>query len=270
MDVANFKPWTLDLRLYYEIHGAGEPLILIPGFASGAWNWFRQIEDLARSFQVVIFDPRGVSRSQISGDATFTLEEIVKDVADLLDNLKIERATVLGASFGGFVAQELALAFPQKVNKLILACTSFGGKNHVAPDLEVLMSFASLENLNQPTRIRKFMIPAFTPEFRTAHKAVVEQTCQLREQNVVPENVYLAQLQAAATFDAEPRIKGIKATTLVLTGDTDVVVPPQNSLNLAGAISNAKLETVANSGHMFFIEKADKFNQIVTKFITQS
>jgi pimeloyl-ACP methyl ester carboxylesterase len=259
-----------NFRLFYESHGAGEPLVLIPGFASGAWAWFKQIEDLSKRFQVVTFDPRGVSRSQISGDSAVSLQTIAGDIVNLLDKLKIEKANILGASFGGFVAQEFALTFPERLNKLILACTSFGGKNHVAPDLEILTAFIAIDDLNKSERIRKFMIPAFTPEFRAEHAEIVEKVCRLREQNVVPENVYLAQLQSATTFDAEARIAGIKAETLILTGDKDVVVPPQNSYNLAKAIPNAKLKVIEGGSHMFFIEKADEFNEIVSQFVRGS
>ena len=111
------------------------------------------------------------------------------------------------------------------------------------------------------------MIPAFTPEFRQAHGEIVEQVCKLREKNIVPEPVYLAQLQSATTFDAEKRIGEIKAETLILTGDADVVVPSQNSENLARAIPGAKLKIIEGGSHMFFIEKAEEFNSTVEEFI---
>jgi pimeloyl-ACP methyl ester carboxylesterase len=252
-------------EIYYETHGTGEPLVLIPGFASGAWTWFRQTEDLAENFQVT-FDPRGVSRSQVSDGETISLRKIADDVAALLDELKIESANVLGASFGGFVAQEFALAYPRKLKKLILVCTSFGGKNHIAPAWEVLAAFVSTDDFNKPERIERFMIPAFAPDFYAEHGEVVETVCKLREQNAVPERVYLAQLQAAIGFDAEARVAEIRAETLVLTGDADVVVPPQNSVNLSRAIPNAELKIVEGS-HMFFIEKADEFNKTVSQFV---
>lgn len=255
------------MKLFYESHGAGEPLVLIPGFASGAWAWFGQIEDLSKHFQIVVFDPRGVSHSAISDGAPVSLQTISDDIVNLLDELKIEKASVLGASFGGFVAQEFALTHPERLNKLILACTSFGGKNHVAPDLEVLTAFVSTGDLNKSERIRKFMIPAFTPEFRAENAEIVEKVCALREQNVVPENVYLAQLQAATTFDAEKEIAKIEAATLILTGDADVVVPPQNSYNLAKALPNSTLKIIEGGSHMFFIEKAEEFNKIVSQFV---
>lgn len=254
-------------ELFYETRGAGEPLILIPGFASGAWIWFRQVEDLANNFQVVTFDPRGVGKSRIKEDTIISLQTIAGDIKTLLDELKIEKVNVLGVSFGGFVAQQFALDFPQKLNKLILACTGFGGKNHVAPDLEILAAFVSTDDLNKRERIRRFIVPAFTPEFYAENQDTVEKVCRLREQNFVPETVYMQQLQSAMTFDFETRAAEIKAETLVLTGDKDIVVPPQNSFNLAKKIPNAALKIIENGSHMFFIEKAREFNDAVTKFI---
>lgn len=264
MPFANLK----NCRLFYETRGAGEPLVLISGFASGAWNWFRQAEDLAKHFQVITFDPRGVARSEISADTQVSIQMIADDIAELLDVLEIKKANLLGVSFGGFAAQEFALAYPQKLDKLILACTSFGGNNHVAPAWEVLATFISTDDLNRGDAVRRFMIPAFTADFYAAHGETVEKVCRLREENFVPEKVYLAQLQSATSFDTESRLGNIEAETLILTGDSDIVVPPQNSRNLAQAIPNAKLKIIENSGHMFFIEKAAEFNRIVSQFVS--
>lgn len=265
MPFANLK----DFSIFYESYGTGEPLILIPGFASGAWNWFKQTEELAKHFRVVTFDPRGVAHSEIYGGTPISIRTIADDVSDLLDALNIKKANLLGISFGGFVAQEFALAFPDKLNKLILACTSFGGKHHVAPSPEVLAAFVSTDGLNKSEKIRKFFIPAFTPQFYAEHSDTVEQVCRMRERNYVPETVYMEQLESATAFDAERRVVNIQAETLVLTGDADVVVPPENSRNLARAIPNARLEIVEGGSHMFFIEEADKFNRIITDFMNR-
>src|SRR4051812_17732088 len=105
------------MNLFYETHGDGQPLILIPGFASGAWTWFCQTSELAKDFRVITFDPRGIGKSKIetaTADAqNLSIETFAGDVLRVLDDLKIEKANVLGASFGGFVAQELAIKFPE-------------------------------------------------------------------------------------------------------------------------------------------------------------
>ena len=118
------------VRLYYETSGDGDPLLLVPGFSNGLWIWFKQVEELARRFRVVAFDPRGVARSG-GRDEPFTIADLADDVAALLDALDVESAHVLGASFGGFVAQEFALRYPARTRSLVLACTSYGGAGHV-------------------------------------------------------------------------------------------------------------------------------------------
>jgi pimeloyl-ACP methyl ester carboxylesterase len=259
------------MKLQYETHGGGKPLILIPGFASGAWTWFRQIEELSKHFQVITFDPRGIGKSKIENplDAVnLSLETFVMDVLMILNALEIEKANVLGASFGGFVAQEFALKFPDRLNKLILACTSAGGANHVRPDIEILRSFTPDPNLTVGERIRKFIRPAFTDEFNANHAGEVEKVCQMRESNEVAQAVYLAQLQVAFSFNTADKLGEIQNETLVITGDKDTVVPMQNSVNLAEKLPNAKLKIIENGSHMFFVENADEFNRAVKEFLT--
>jgi pimeloyl-ACP methyl ester carboxylesterase len=111
------------------------------------------------------------------------------------------------------------------------------------------------------------MIPAFTPGFAAARGEIIEKVCRLRTENVVPEKVYSEQMNAAVTFDAEAGVSEIRAETLVLTGDRDIVVPPQNSANLAKAIPNSTLKVIENGSHMFFIENAREFNQAVIEFL---
>lgn len=259
------------MDLFYETHGAGEPLILIPGFASGAWNWFRQIEDLAKDFQIITFDPRGIGQSKASNEDSqnLSMETFVADVAQILDELNIEKAHVLGASFGGFVAQEFVLKFPERVNKLILACTTAGGKHHVAPDIEILRSFAPDASLPVGEKIRRFIRPAFTDEFNRDHADEVEQVCQMRETNEVADAVYLAQLQSAFSLDTEVRLGKIESETLIISGDADRIVPRENSLNLAHKILNAELKIIENGSHLFFIERPGEFNRAVKEFLKE-
>jgi len=219
--------------LYYESHGTGFPLVLISGFASGAWIWYRQIADLSKDFRVITFDPRGVAKSKIPDAATISITAIADDAAHLLDKLNIKKANVLGASFGG--------------------------THYVAPAPEVLMAFAATDYLNSSGRVRKFMLPAFTKEFAEANSGEIEKVCALREANRVPENVYLQQLAAATTFDAESRISEIKPETLVLTGDKDLVVPMQNGGNLARTIQLRAVRLCRMKSPIFLRERICRF-----------
>ena len=220
-------------QLYYESAGDGEPLVLIPGFGSGASLWSRQIGPLARHFRVVSFDPRGVAQSD-KPEGAQTISLLADDVAELLQVLGIANALVVGVSFGGFVAQEFALRYPQMTRKLVLCCTSFGGPNHVVPAPEIM-----------------------------------SEIMQPRAAGDVSEDMYRVQLQAAITFNTEGRLAAINCPTLIVSGDADVIVPVQNSYNLARQIPNAELRLVSGGSHTFFLEQADEFNQVVTKWLLQ-
>lgn len=258
-----------DAQLYYEVHGEGEPLVLIPGFGTGLWIWFKQVPQLAEHFRVISFDPRGIARSEGEGDFA-SIETLAEDVKELLSALGIERAHIVGASFGGFVAQEFALFFPEMTDSLVLCCTSFGGSGHVPPSVETLAALASTKGLNTAERVRQNLLLAFSPEYVAAEPSEVEHVIKLREANFVPEHVYLHQLQAAMAFDRAARISEISAPTLVITGDADIIVPMQNSLNLAARIPQAQLRVVHGGSHTFFIEKAGEFNKAVIEFISQA
>jgi pimeloyl-ACP methyl ester carboxylesterase len=256
------------VELYYEEHGRGEPLVLVPGFGTGLWIWYRQVPAFAERFRTIVFDPRGVARSA-ADDAPFTMRDLAEDLAALLEALQVKKAHVLGASFGGFVAQEFALAHTERTRSLILCCTSYGGAGHRPPSAETLAAIASTKGLNTEERVRENLLLAFSPRFIEEHPQEVERVISLRAENDVPEYAYLRQLQAAVAFDAAARVGRITAPTLVITGNADAIVPHENSLNLAAAIPGSTLCVVEGGSHTFFIERPEEFNRAVFEFIEQ-
>ncbi len=255
-----------DADIYYETHGDGEPLILIPGLGTGLWLWYKQVPAFAQSFRTVIFDPPGVSRSDNQREA-FTIRALAGTIAKLLDSLSIERAHVLGASLGGFVAQEFALCYPHQTESLVLCCTSAGGARHVPPPASVLEAYAANFHLSVNERIRRNLLLSFAPRYVAEHAAEVERVISMRLSNFVPDEVYLSQVRAGQTFDADGRVSRIATPTLVITGDADLIVPIENSATLAAAIPRSKLVLIPGGGHMVFIEEAETFNAAVIQFI---
>lgn len=198
------------------------------------------------------------------------MQLLADDTAALLHALGIEQSHILGVSFGGFVAQEFALAYPEATRTLSLCCTSFGGPKHVAPSMETLTAVLSTDGFNTEARVRRNLMPAFSPDFARDHPDEVDEVIKLRLGNPVVEEAYRAQLKAGIGFDAESRVAAINAPTLVLSGDADAIVPVQNSRNLAAQIPGARLRLVAGGSHLFFIERPDEFNQIVVEFLGQN
>jgi len=115
------------VRIAWERRGEGEPLLLIHGLGYARWGWEPVVEPLARSFEVILFDNRGIGESD-APPGPYTAAELAADAAQVLDEAGVQRAHVLGTSLGGMVAQELALAAPERVERLVLACTTAGGQ----------------------------------------------------------------------------------------------------------------------------------------------
>ena len=113
------------INMYYQVHGTGDPMIMVQGFGGVLQGWFFQTRAFKKHFQVMIFDNRGLGKTDGRG-SPFTIETMADDTVGLLDHLGIERAHVLGMSLGGIVAQEVAINHPERVNKLVLTCTTSG------------------------------------------------------------------------------------------------------------------------------------------------
>ena len=139
------------MKIAWERHGAGPPLLLIHGLGYARWGWEPVVEPLARSFDVILFDNRGIGESDAPA-GPYTAAQMAGDALQVLDEAGVERAHVLGTSLGGMVAQELALAHPERVDKLVLACTTPGGaESFPMPEQTVRL----LQNGATPARVRR-------------------------------------------------------------------------------------------------------------------
>lgn len=256
------------VKLHYEIHGTGEPLLLIEGLGYASWSWFRQIEVLSDSYSVVSFDNRGVGKSD-KPDIPYSIELMADDVALLLESLNIKKAHILGVSMGGYIAQTLAINYPHKVKSLVLGCTSFGGPQSIPLTEEALRSMLKVEGLNAEEVIRQGLKVAISPEFVRAYPDVVDQLVAWRLVNPTPRYAWERQFAAARAFNVESQLNKINVPTLVITGSEDIVVPPQNSSMLAERIFGAQLVIIPGGGHLFFIEKAEEFNGTVLEFLKE-
>jgi pimeloyl-ACP methyl ester carboxylesterase len=267
-----------DIEMYYEEHGHGDPLLCIMGFATDSTGWLLQTPAFAERHRTIVFDNRGVGRSDKPGGA-YTIHEMADDAVALLDHLQIERADVLGLSMGGMIAQELVLRHPARVRKLVLAATfpepdaateenrkvifgQMGGS--ITEEGEMKIDFAAVN----PLMFFQHLLPlVFNPSFIQTELPKLMQLFSGALQYGFSIEAILGQLQAVMAHKATDRLAHITAPTLVLTGDADRLIAPANSDVLAQTIPGAKLVTIPGGSHAFNIEMPDLFNRTVLDFL---
>ncbi len=194
---------------------------------------------------------------------------MARDVAGLLDKLKISQAYVLGYSMGGAIAQELARQFPDRVSALVLCATTCGGPRAVYASPSVVRVMRELDGLTPEQIARRIWKVTYSPEYLQKHGNLAED--QMQREITAPTPLHAAdlQFQAFAEFDGSKALSNIRVPTLVLTGDLDQLVSPENSRLIAGLIPGARLIIVPGCGHRVMWEATDECAEIITEFLAK-
>ena len=253
-------------QLYYEIHGKGEPVLLISGLNADNASWAGVYAKLAKHFRVITFDNRDSGRSYAS-DKSYSIREMAEDVVGLLDRLRINRCHIIGHSMGGYIAQELAIYHPGRVGKLILEATAPASsiRNNVLfndflnrfekdRDNEALMRSWACWSFSPKTFERKNYISTFIK------KASAYPYLQSAEG-------FRRQIDAVMSFNACNEIKSIKAKTFVIIGKDDMLIYPAESMKLVRDIKGSVFEEIKNAGHCAHVENPAAFISGVMRFL---
>ncbi len=251
------------LTMYYEVHGAGAPMVLIRGIGTSGYVWGAFADDLARSFRILWFDNRGAGRTDIP-PGPYTMRQMADDTARLLRQLEHWPAHVVAVSLGGMIAQELAINHPELVRTLVLGCTDCGGAEAIRPsDAE-----QGLRPAADPGEAARRAVEAiYSTKWLDANAEEVAAIQARRATYPATPAGYQAQLQAVLTHDTVGRLDRVRAPVLVLTGTADRVIPWENSRRLARRIPGAELITYGGAGHGFFDERRPQVISDIVDFI---
>jgi pimeloyl-ACP methyl ester carboxylesterase len=235
-----------DARIYYERRGSGPALLLVPGIPATSADWFPFADGLTERFTTIVYDNRGSGRSD-APVGPYSTPQLAGDAVAVLDALGVQRAHVFGVSMGGMIAQELALGFPDRVDRLVLGCTHARTTGAVRPRREVSLAFA-FETEDWAERMSVLAPFAFAPD---VDPQLLAAFIDQKSRDAQPDHGYRGQIAAVLAHDALERLGSIEQPTLVITGAQDAVIPAENSETRRHHIPGAQLETIAGAGHLF-------------------
>ena len=255
-----------DLDFYHELHGNGQRVVLISGTGGDLRaNTARGRGLLETNFRTLMYDQRGLGQTS-KPDVAYTMADYADDCVALMDALGWETAHVMGVSFGGMVAQHVALRHPERVERLVLACTSSGGEggasfdllalHDLPPDERLRVTMPIMDSRNDFTTEPPTLAPMFDlllPAMKAGPLNAADPAMAMGARR---------QLEARADHDTWDRLGEIGAPTFVIGGQFDRQAPVANVEALAGAISGARLQFF-NGGHMFLLQDPAAWSAVV-------
>ncbi|GAC1532249.1 MAG: alpha/beta hydrolase [Acidimicrobiales bacterium] len=252
------------VRLYYEEGGEGPPLLVISGTGADLRNRPSPLEwPLASSFRLVAYDQRGLGQSDQPAQP-YTMAEYADDATAILDAVGLDQAHVLGVSFGGMVAQELAIRHPDRVNRLVLACTSSGGEGTPSYPLHDLAGLPEGERAERTMELSDIRWSKSWVAANAARAATIRDSFR----RPPPSPGGLRQLEARRHHDTWNRLGEICAPTLVCAGRYDGIAPVANSEAIVSRIPGSQLR-VFEGGHLFLAQDPQAFAAITDFLVAQ-
>jgi 3-oxoadipate enol-lactonase len=243
-------------ELHYLRSGSGEPMLLIQGMSATHMTWGRSfLAPLEESFECIVFDNRGMG---LSGPAQmpFTTADLAGDTVALLDALEIERVHLAGISMGGMIAQELALAHPERILSLTLGATYCGGAEGTLMSQEDLGMLAAAMATGERERVFRAMWEInISPGFRE-DETRFEEFCEMASALPAPKLVIRQQMQACAAHDTSTRLAQVEIPTQVIHGTVDRLLGVNNGVQIAALLS-VEPQLLENVGHMFWWEQPE-------------
>lgn len=253
-------------RLYYEVHGEGEPLLCVMGLSADTIGWTLQVPAWSQRYRTIIFDNRDVGQSsEASGE--YEVPDMAADALALADALELERFHLLGVSMGGAISQEVALAAPERILTLTL-CVTFGGAGAWGRAQGKSWS-KRVAGMSREDRVEELLLLCLS-EATFENTEFVDFLRQTLLANPHPQSVeaFVRQLRATSRHEARDRVGSLQMPVHVVGAECDVLVPVWKSQELAELIPGARLTVLEGAAHGVNLEGAEQFNATVLDFLS--
>lgn len=256
-------------KIYYQIRGEGEPLVLLMGFGADGNVWEKHVAEYQKHFKCIILDNRGVGLSdQPKGPYNTTM--MAADTIAVMDHAGVDRARVAGISMGGAIAQEVALNYPERVQCLVLISTWPRFNNYAKTVYENLIK---LRRTSKPDDFMELLqLWIFAPPFYEDGLDGLKKGQADAAANPTPQSQdgFEGQLNACIHHDSVDRLHHISIPTLITIGGMDIFTPPPFSQILHDKIKGSLYESFPTGGHVHHWEDLERFNRITTEFLLKN
>jgi pimeloyl-ACP methyl ester carboxylesterase len=252
-------------RLYYEVHGEGEPLLCITGLAVDTLSWTLQVPAWSQRFRTIVFDNRDVGQSS-QADGEYEIADMARDALALADALELDAFHLVGLSMGGAIAQELALAAPERVRTLTL-CVSFGGGGRWARDHARIWAQGSRGRLREDAVDELLLLCLSEQTYENAELVAFLRARMLENPHPQTPEGFARQLAASSRHETRDRLGQLTMPVHVIGAEQDVLLPVWKSRELAQLIPAARLTVLEGAAHGVNLERAEEFNAAVLDFL---
>ena len=253
-----------DGSLYYEVHGKGQPLVLLRGLGRSVVHWLGYERHLAKRARVITIELRGMGLSTARYRWRDDLFANADDVAQVLDHLGLEKAHLMGVSLGGMVSLAFGLKYPERAASLIVMNTSIAGQRTLRLSPRAVAALSHIVRFRDE-RFHAALVDALVSPScsETKKKEISEKYAKIAKEQGLGVLTVVKQLAAASRFLVKSRLRKLTLPTLIVYGDSDQFVPNINSKKLAKLLPNGTALEIAGAGHEINLEKADELTAAV-------
>lgn len=262
-----------DADIHYELKGSGPPILFIQGIGTTGSAWNPQTDALCQRFHCLQFDNRGIGQSTDRG-GQLSVEKMAEDARYLLDAVGWHSAHVVGHSMGGIIAQQLALAAPERVRSLSLLCTFSKGSEGASPTPWAIWMALRTRLGPRTWRRRAFLEMLFPTDYlaQCDKDVLAAEIAPIVGRDLADQPpVLMRQVRALGAHDANARLGELAAIpTLVLSAERDPIAKPEYGQRLSQAIAGSRYVEIADAAHGVTLQKVAETNDLLLRHITDS
>ncbi len=256
-----------DPGIYYEVHGKGDPLVLLNGIMMNTLSWEDHIRQLKDRYKLIIYDMRDQGQSDLLEEG-YDIDIHTEDLKKLLLHLGIEKTDMLGLSYGGQVALIFALRYPEMLNRLVLANTTSHVDQYLLALGQMWKRAAAL--YDGEAFFDLALTPIYSRTFYNEHfDWLADRRKMFGEFLTKPWfDGFIRLASANATYDVRDQIANLSHPTFLVAAEQDIITPYTQMLDMSKQIADCRIVCIPDTGHAAFLEKIDTFCSLIKGFLT--